>query len=218
MVWKVRAAARKGVGVGVRRGVRRGVGFGVAMGVALGVAALAASGSSADDLDAERSGALEASTPMSSPNGDALPENEPVDAVAPEPPEAAASRPIIRFEHANPRVVRGGLIERRMGTRGSYRQRIRHHGVYSSYHATPDLSGRIRYSGASRGRIARYDANRHRRVRIDGVTRGHGRWRVQGIWESYTGREQGSVRPASSIRHHWMGGYREDSRFGVAVY
>ncbi len=201
--------------------VRKGMASGIWLGVALGISALAASGSNADDLGVLQPGS----------NGDALPEVEVADAVAPTPgeSESAGPRPMIRFKNANPRVSYGGMIERRMGAQGSYRERIRHHGMYSSQHAQPDIRGQIRYSGVSRGRLARY----HTRGRIhhDGVTRARDRARIATIGESWMGADRPVTRfgmaaasrrraapRTTGVRHHWMGGYRDDSRFGVAAY
>jgi len=215
--------------------MRKSVVAGVWLGVALGIAVLAPSESNADDLGiVQPSSNGEELTAAERTNGDAPPEIEVADAVAATPGESESTgpRPMIRFKDANPQVSYGGLIERRMGTQGSYRERIRHHGVYSSQHAQPDISGQIRYSGVTRGRMAHYDANRHRRVRVDSRTGGAGRWRVQGIWENFMGADlsmarfgtEGAssqprgTRRASALRHHWMGGYQSESRFGVAAH
>ncbi|HXV36579.1 MAG TPA: hypothetical protein VEC18_05510, partial [Myxococcota bacterium] len=112
--------------------------------------------------------------------------------------ESAGPRPMIRLKNTNPRVSYGGLIERRMGARGSYRERIRHHGVYSSQHAQPDLSGQIRSSGAGTGRLARYHTRG--RIRYDGVTRTRDRARI------------------ATIREDWMGADHSVPRFGLANY
>jgi hypothetical protein len=213
--------------------MRKSMAAGVWLGVALGIAVLAPSESNADDLGIvlPSSGGEEPAA-VERRSGDAPPEVEAPGAVAtiPEESKSAGRRPVIRFENASPRVSYGGLVERKMGTQGSYRERIRHHGVYSSQHAQPDLDGEIRYSGVTRGRLARYDANRHNRIRVDSRTRGAGRWRVQGIWENFMGAglsmarfgiegasEPRGTRRASSLRHHSMGGYRENTRFGVAA-
>ena len=112
--------------------------------------------------------------------------------------ESAGPRSLIRFENANPRMSSGGLIERRMGARDSYRERIRHLGVYSSRHAQPDLSGRIRRSGVATGTLARYHARSL--IRYDGVTRSRDRARI------------------ANIRVNWMGADRQLQRFGVPAY
>jgi hypothetical protein len=166
------------------------------LGLALGITVLAASNSGADDLDAVQpisNGGQKSA--VESSNGDAPPvlEESATRAAA----DSAAMRPVVRFENANPRVNYGGLIERRMGAQGAYREKIGHQGVYSSQHARPDRSGRIRYSGASRGRLARYDAGRHGRIRSDGVTRARDRLRV------------------AAIRENWMGADRRVVRFGI---
>jgi hypothetical protein len=215
-----------------RRVMRNGMAAGVWLGVALGIGVLAPSESNAvDPVIVLPSSYGEEPAAAEHTNGDAPPEVEAAEVVAtlPGEPELTGRRPVIKFENANPRVSYGGLIERRMGTQGSYREKIRHQGVYSSQHAQPDVSGQIRYSGVTRGRMATYDANKHRRIRVDSRTRGAGRWRVQGIWENFmgadlsmarfgipgTGQPRGARR-TSSLRHHSMGGYRENTRFGVA--
>ena len=169
------------------------------LGLSLGVAVLAASNSGADDLDVVQpisNGGQKSA--VESSNGDAPPVQEVVEASATRgAADSDATPPAVRFENANPRVNYGGLIERRMGAQVAYREKIRHHGVYSSQHARPDRSGRIRYSGASRGRLARYDASRHGRIRSDGVTRARDRMRV------------------AAIRENWMGANRRVARFGI---
>jgi hypothetical protein len=174
---------------------------GVWLAVGLGVAVLVSSESSADDLGDAQSGSNgEELAVVAHTNGDVPPEDEVADAVAttPEGSESAGPRPLIRFENANPRMSSGGLVERRMGARSSYRERIRHRGVYSSRHGQPDLSGQIRHSGASTGRLARYQSRG--RIRYDGVTRSRDRARI------------------ANIRVNWMGADRQLQRFGVPAY
>jgi hypothetical protein len=181
--------------------MRKGVATGVWLGAALGIAVLAPSESNADDLGiVQPSSNGEEPATVEHTNGDAPTEIEAADAVAATPgeSESAGSRPMIRFVNANPRVRYGGLIERRMGTQGSYRERIRHHGVYSSQHAQPDLSGEIRHNGAGTGRLARY--HKRGRIRYDGVTRARDRSRI------------------AAIRENWMGADRPVPRFGVAAH
>jgi hypothetical protein len=183
-----------------RGAMRKSMAAGVWLGVVLGIAVLARSESNADDLGVvQPSSNGEEPAVVERTNGDAPPEVEVADAVATTPGEleSAGRRPVIRFENANPRVSYGGLIERRMGAQSSYRERIRHRGVYSSRHAQPDISGQIRYSGAGTGRSARYHTRG--RIRYDGVTRARDRARI------------------ATIRESWMGGYRDVSRFGVAA-
>lgn len=202
-----------------REAVRKGMATGIWLGVTVGIVAMALSGSSADDVVVSQPGS----------NGEALPEVEVADAVATTQGEleSAGPRPMIRFKNANPQVSYGGMIERRMGTQGSYRERIRHHGVYSSQHAQPDISGRIRYSGT--GRLARYHTRG--RIRYDGVTRAPDRARITTIRENWMGADRPYTRFGTAAasgrraaprtmgaRHHWMGGYRDDSRFGVTAY
>jgi len=174
---------------------------GVWLGVALGIAVLAPSESNADDLGVVQSISNgEEPAAVERTNGDAPPEVEVADAVATTPRESdsAGRRPMIRFKNASPRVSYGGLVERHMGARGSYRERIRHHGVYSSRHAQPDRSGEIRHSGAGTGRLARYHTRG--RIRYDGVTRARDRTRI------------------ATIRENWMGADRPVTRFGLAAY
>jgi hypothetical protein len=172
---------------------------GVWLGVALGIAVLAPSASNATDLGVvQRSSNDGEPAAVERTNGDAPFEVEVADTLATVPgePESAGPRPMIRLKNANPQVSYGGLIERRMGARGSYRERIRHHGVYSSQHAQPDLSGQIRYSGAGTGKLARYHTRG--RIRYDGVTRARDRARI------------------ATIREDWMGADRPVHRFGLA--
>jgi hypothetical protein len=174
---------------------------GVWLGVALGIAVLAPSESNADDLGAVQPNSNdEAPAAVERTNGNVPPEIEVADAVetAPDESESIGPRFFIRFKNANPRVNYGGIIERRMWERRPYRERIRHHGVYSSQHSQPDLGGRIRYSGAGTGRLARY----HTRGRIpyDGVSRARDRSRI------------------ATIRENWMGADRPVPRFGMAAY
>ena len=100
-------------------------------------------------------------------------------------------------EGASVRVTYPGIRERRMGSGGNYRDKIPHSGVYSSRHGKSDRRGEIRYSGVSRGRMARYHSGESSRIRIDGATRRSDPNRV------------------AAIRHHWMGADRQVSRFGL---
>jgi hypothetical protein len=136
-----------------RGAVRNGMAAGIWLGVALGIAMLTSPESDADDLDVVVLGSNSGEpAAVEHTNGDAPPEVEVADAVemTPEEPETAGPQPVIRFKNANPRVNYGGIIERRMGTKRPYRERIRHHGVYSSQHAQPDIEGEIRFSGVTR--------------------------------------------------------------------
>ena len=177
-----------------RRAVRKGMATGIWLVVAVGIAALAPSGSNADPPA----------------------EVEVADAVATTPaePESAGPRPMIRFKNAKVRVNNGGIVERRMGAQGTDREKIRHHGVYSSQHAQPDISGRIRYSGNATGRPARHHTRG--RIRYDGVTRAPDRARNATIHYDGVTRAPDRSRNAT-IREHWMGADRPNTRFGVTA-
>jgi len=184
-----------------RRTLRKNMAAVSWLGVALGIAWLAPSESSADDLDVvQASSNAEESAAVEQTNGDALSDVEMADAAATTPgeSESAGPRSMIRFKNANPRLRSQGLIERRMGAQGSYRERIRHHGVYSSKHAQSGPRGRIRHSGAGTGRLARYHTRGN--IRYDGVTRTRDRSRI------------------ATIRENWMGADHLVPRFGLAAY
>jgi hypothetical protein len=181
--------------------MRKSMAAGVWLGVALGIAVLAPSESNADDLGVVQPNSNdEVRAAVEPANGEAPPEVEVADAVATlsGEPESAGRRPMIRFKNANPRVIYGGLIERRMAGAKLLSVRVRHHGVDSSRHGQPDRSGRIRYSGAGTGRLARYHTRG--RIRYDGVTRTLDRSRI------------------ATIRHNWMGADLTAPRFGMAAY
>ena len=110
---------------------------------------------------------------------------------------ANARVPVTIVEGSNVRVVYPGIRYHRMGSGGTYRDKIPHSGVYSSRHGKSDRRGAIRYSGVSRGRLARYHSGEPSRIRTDGATRRSDPTRV------------------AAIRHHWMGADRQVSRFGL---
>jgi len=186
--------------------LRKGMAAGVWLGVALGIGLLVPSGLNADDVGtAEPSTSDEAPAAVDRASGDVAAEAEVVEAAdavatatATEESESAGPRPVIRFQNANPVVIYGGLIERRMGAEDSDSETMRQAEVYDLQQDRSDRSSRIRSSGAGTGRSARY----HTRglIRYDGVTRARDRARI------------------ATIRVHWMGADRSVQRFGMAAY
>ena len=162
---------------------------------ALAISLLAPTGANADEpADAG------ASAVMSAEETEVVDAEEAALADSKEPAAANTRVPLITIQSSSVRVSYRGIRENRMGSRGSYRDRTPHSGEYSARQRKSERRGKIRYSGVSRGRLARYHRGQSSRIRTDGVTR------------------RPNPTSVAAIRHQWMGKDRHVTRFGLPAY